>query len=256
MVGSGVIKGMLLTLREFFGTYGWGRWVLDRMGLRSHGLVTVEYPEQRVQHPERFRYFPFLVYDEKPDNLRCVSCKICEQECPPACIYIEQAKDEQGRPLRANGRPYPKVFNIDTSICMSCPICVDVCPFDAIEMDDQFEFAGKDRFGAMTFTKDELLKSNEYFQQIRPAESSVVDARLAAKAKKPAPTAPPAPVAGQPLPASPQAPISPNQAAASTMVKATGATPSQAADVGSKTSSPAPQPEKSSAPQTPKPGST
>jgi len=186
MVGTGVLKGMLVTLREFIGTYPSGR-VLLRL-LRQpvgSGLCTIQYPDQKQQHAERFRYFPFLVYDEAPDNLRCVACKICEQECPPQCIHIlGPAKDEQGRPLKVHGRPYPVEFDIDTSVCMSCRICVDVCPFDAIEMDNQYELSSTDRFGAMTFDKAKLLKSAEYFRKIKPSESAVVDQRLAAKKAK------------------------------------------------------------------------
>ncbi len=227
MLGSGVIKGMLLTLREFVGTYAWGRWLLRTLGRpQGHGLVTVQYPEVKRQPAERFRYFPFLVYDGTPDNLRCVSCKICEQECPPQCIYIEQAKDEQGRPLRVNGRPLPKTFNIDTSICMSCRICVDVCPFDAIEMDKDYELSSYDRYESMTHDKTRLLKSNEYFQKIRPVEASVVDQRLAAKAKKPAP----APAAAGTTPAAPPVPASPaTQAAADKASTIAPETPSKPA---------------------------
>ena len=186
MVGAGIVQGMLVTLRQFIGSYAPGRWLLERVGLwAGDGTVTIQYPTERQQHPERFRYFPFLVYDGAPNNLRCVSCKICEQECPPQCIYIEQAKDEQGRPLRANGRPYPKVFNIDMSVCMSCRICVDVCPFDAIEMDNDFELSAYDRYESLVFDQQRLLKPAEYFEKIHPAEAAVVNARLAAK-KKPA----------------------------------------------------------------------
>ena len=206
MIGAGVIKGMLLTFREFVGTYPAGQWLLRTLHLRSgHGLVTIQYPETKQQHPERFRYFPFLIYDGTAENLRCVSCKICEQECPPQCIFIEQAKDEQNRPLRANGRPYPKTFNIDTAICMSCRICVDVCPFDAIEMDNQFEYASRDRYESMVFNKEALLKSAEYFQKIKPTEASVVDQRLAAKTKKAAP----APAATVPSTGTPPTPLTP-----------------------------------------------
>ena len=186
MIGAGVLNGMLVTLREFLGTYPLGRWLFQRRGVQTtSGLVTSQYPETKLQHPERFRYFPFLVYDGTPENLRCVACKICEQECPPQCIHIVgPAKDEQGRPSKAYGRMFPVQFDIDMSICMSCRICVDVCPFDAIEMDNQYEFAATDRFEHMIFHKDKLLKSAEYFQQIKPTEAGVVDQRLAAKAAK------------------------------------------------------------------------
>ena len=188
LIGSGVIRGMLLTLREFTGTYPAGRVLLRALGLPTgSGLFTIEYPDVKQQHAERFRYFPFLVYDQTPDNLRCVACKICEQECPPKCIYIEQARevvDGQDRPAKAHGRTFPVRFDIDTSVCMSCRICVDVCPFDAIEMDNQYEQASPDRAKAMIFDKSTLLKDADYFRQIKPTEAAVVDQRLAAKSAK------------------------------------------------------------------------
>ena len=185
IVGRGILVGMGVTFKTFLETYPWGRVLLRAVGIPSaNGLVTIEYPETKQQHSERFRYFPFLVYDKTPDNLRCVACKICEQECPPACIHIVMEKDEQGRPVKAHGRTLPKEFDIDTSICMSCRICVDVCPFDAIEMDNQYEYSSGDRYASMMFNKEKLLRSNEYFQKIKPTEASVVDQRLAAKQAK------------------------------------------------------------------------
>ena len=186
--GQGLLKGMAITLKNFIATYPWGPGLLNVFGIRAdNGMFTVEYPERQVQPSERFRYFPFLVYDGTPDNLRCVACKICEQECPPKCIFIEPAKDEQGRPLKAHERPFPKTFDIDVSVCMSCRICVDVCPFEAIEMDNQYELADYNREDALLFRKTQLLKSADYFRQIKPTEASVVDQRLAAKAAKKSP---------------------------------------------------------------------
>ena len=186
MIGSGVIRGMGVTFKTFLETYPWGRAVLRLAGIPStNGLVTVAYPEVKQQHHERFRYFPFLVYDGTPDNLRCVACKICEQECPPQCIHIVMEKDEQGRPVKAHGRTLPKQFDIDMSICMSCRICVDVCPFDAIEMDNQYELSSTtDRFGSMVYDKNTLLRSADYFKEIKPTEAATVDARMAAKQAK------------------------------------------------------------------------
>ena len=186
MIGLGVLQGMWVTFREFLGTYHVGRALLRILGQpKGEGLFTIQYPDTKQQHAERFRYFPFLIYDQAPDDLRCVACKICEQECPPQCIHITgPAKDEQGRPLKAHGRTYPVKFDIDVSICMSCRICVDVCPFDAIEMDNQYELSATGRFEDMLFDKAKLLKSAAYFQQIKPTEAATVDARLAAKKPK------------------------------------------------------------------------
>jgi len=189
IIGGGVLQGLGVTFKTFLETYPWGRGLLRLLRIpAANGLVTVEYPDVKQQHHERFRVFPFLVYDGTPENLRCVSCKICEVECPPQCIHIVgPAKDEQGRPLKAYGRTYPVKFDIDMSICMSCRICVDVCPFDAIEMDNEYELSAQERFSKLIFNQKRLLKSNEYFQQIKPTEAAEVDARLAAKAAKAAP---------------------------------------------------------------------
>jgi len=191
MIGTGVLRGMGVTLKTFLGTYPWGRALLRVLRLPpSDGLVTIQYPDVKQQHHERFRYFPFLVYDGTPENLRCVACKICEQECPPQCIHIVMEKDAAGRPVKAHGRTLPKQFDIDMSICMSCRICVDVCPFDAIEMDNQYELSASERFEHMIFDKQKLLKSADYFQSIKPTEAAVVDQRLSAKAAKAAPSKP------------------------------------------------------------------
>jgi NADH-quinone oxidoreductase subunit I len=192
IIGRGVLKGMGVTFKTLLETYPWGRALLRVAGVpAANGLTTVRYPDVKQEHAERFRYFPFLVYDKTPDDLRCVACKICEQECPPQCIHIVgPAKDEQGRPLKVHGRTYPVEFDIDISVCMSCRICVDVCPFDAIFMDNQYELSASDRYASMVFDKQKLLKSAEYFQSIKPTEAAVVDQRLAAKAAKQAPKPP------------------------------------------------------------------
>ena len=185
-IGLGVLRGMGVTLKTFVGTYPLGQALLRALRIpATNGLVTIQYPDVKQQHHERFRYFPFLVYYKTPDDLRCFACKICEQECPPQCIHIVgPAKDEQGRPLKVHGRTYLVKFDIDVSICMSCRICVDVCPFDAIEMDNQYELADTDRWGHMVYDKQQLLKSAEYFQQIKPSESAEVEARLVPKRAK------------------------------------------------------------------------
>jgi NADH-quinone oxidoreductase subunit I len=197
MIGTGVLKGMAVTARNFLGSY-----------FEKDRLITVQYPEERSPLPENYRNFPFLVYDNDPEaGLRCVACKICEKECPPQCIYIVKSDDKKPDYL---GKPqfYPKTFDIDISVCMSCQICVEVCPFEAIKMDKVYELSRRERFDALLMRKDELAKSNTYYHTIHPVEAVEVDANLAAAAAKKKP----APAAGSP-PTSTAAPVSPPSAA-------------------------------------------
>src|SRR5450755_1293616 len=169
MIGTGILKGMAVTARNFIGSY-----------FEKDRLITVQYPEERSPLPENYRNFPFLIYDtDDPEaGLRCVACKICEKECPPQCIYIIKSEDKKPDYL---GKPqfYAAVFDIDISVCMSCQICVEVCPFEAIKMDKVFELSRRERFDALLMRKNELAKSNAYYHGIHPIEAAEVDAKLA-----------------------------------------------------------------------------
>src|ERR1051326_6890779 len=166
LLGTGILKGMAVTAKNFVGSY-----------TSKERLTTVQYPEEKVKVQENFRNFPFLVFDGDPNKgIRCVACKICEDECPPQCIYIIRETDEKGKPV-----PRPKVFDIDVSICMNCQICVEVCPFDAIKMDQEYEYSNPDRFYGLLHTKEKLLKTNESYQRIHPKKAAEVDAKLAAR---------------------------------------------------------------------------
>ncbi len=218
MLGSGIIKGLAVTAKNFVGSY----FVPERM-------VTEQYPEDRPKLPENYRSFPLLVSETAEDpmgTLRCVACQICEKECPPQCIYIEKSKDKKPD---ATGKMqlYPVVFAIDTSVCMSCGLCAELCPFDSIKMDQVFEVAATNRFAGLLLNREQLAKSNAYYHSIRPVEAAEVDARLAAdrqaaeanataaaaakaaaaaaKAAAPAAQPAPAPVAEAPKPPSPAA---------------------------------------------------
>lgn len=174
VLGEGILKGLAETARNFLGSY-----------VNKNRLTTVQFPEERVPLIEASRNFPFLVYDgdDWQQGLRCVSCLICEKECPPKCIFIEKSTDKKPD---AVGKPqfYPTVFNIDVSVCMSCQICVEVCPFDAIKMDTEFELSTNNRFSGLLWDKKQLAKSNEYYREIHPTEAAAVDAQLAAERAK------------------------------------------------------------------------
>jgi NADH-quinone oxidoreductase subunit I len=191
MVGVGILKGLAETARNFFGSY-----------VKKDRLTTIQFPEERAPRIEASRNFPFLVYDgsDWQQGLRCVSCLICEKECPPKCIFIEKSADKKPD---ATGKPqfYPARFNIDVSVCMSCQICVEVCPFDAIKMDVDFEHSSTERFNDLLWPKHRLAKSNEYYHEIHPTEAAAVDAELAAARAKAAAPKPAAPAATASAPA-------------------------------------------------------
>ena len=173
MLGTGILKGMAVTARNFVGSY-----------FDKERLITVQYPEERNPLPENYRNFPFLVYDgdDSQAGLRCVACKICEKECPPQCIYIVKSDDKKPDYM-GKAQFYPKVFDIDISVCMSCQICVEVCPFEAIKMDKDFELSTRERFDALLMRKDDLARSNDYYRRISPTDAAEVDAKLAAAAE-------------------------------------------------------------------------
>ena len=200
MIGTGILKGMAVTARNFVGSY-----------FEKDRLITVQYPEERSPLPENYRNFPFLIYDtDDPEaGLRCVACKICEKECPPQCIYIIKSEDKKPDYM---GKPqfYPAVFDIDISVCMSCQICVEVCPFEAIKMDKVFELSKRERFDASASCAKMSWRSRTpiitafirsrrpRWMQIWPKAAAAAEAKkkaaaVAAAAAKAAPASTPAP---------------------------------------------------------------
>jgi NADH-quinone oxidoreductase subunit I len=183
MFGLGVLRGMGVTLRRFFETYlrGYSSYPrAERIGglaqvernypAEPGGIFTVQYPEEMVPVPERFRNIPMLIYEPEADSERaqyagnrCTACGICAKVCPPQCIWIVQEKDENGRPV-----PVADEFYIDASICMSCGFCAEYCPFDAIKMNQEFELSSYERHETWLFDMDDLLVSTDYYAKTHP----------------------------------------------------------------------------------------
>jgi NADH-quinone oxidoreductase subunit I len=184
MAGQGFIKGMMLTLRHFLKTYaedfryGLRRYSHDvnnfgeRQGPEAEGVFTVQYPDEKIAAPERFRFVPFLVVQDWDDPLNpgkdwCTSCGICAKVCPPQCIWIVRTEDPvTGRPI-----PEPEAFFIDIDICMNCGFCAEFCPFDAIKMDHDYELSTYDRTSNNIYDKPKLSKEFRYWNQIAPTRA-------------------------------------------------------------------------------------
>jgi NADH-quinone oxidoreductase subunit I len=183
MYGIGILKGLGVTLKHFVDTFVDDiQWLGKRrdlstfqrkQSLSNKGMVTVEYPDEKLAVPERFRFIPFLVvynHDDPEYAGRdwCTSCGICAKVCPPQCIWIVRGTNpETGRP-----KPEPEQFYIDIDICMNCGYCAEYCPFDAIKMDHDYELASYDRTTNHIFDHAKLSKEQRYWETIAPTTAA------------------------------------------------------------------------------------
>src|SRR5579884_4310090 len=171
MIGQGIVQGFSVTFRHLLQARTGGRIGRRRVeeGVvqtpEESGIFTVQYPEERLAVPERFRYLPMLLYDAETGKERCTSCGICAKVCPPQCIWIVRTSDEHGKPI-----PEPKEFYIDASICMSCGYCAEYCPFDAIKMNHVYELATNERRHNLLLTKKDLLGPTTYYARTHPTD--------------------------------------------------------------------------------------
>jgi NADH-quinone oxidoreductase subunit I len=250
MFGTGLLKGLGVTFKRLADTYIDdvkhipSRYAYGKDAMRQtpdeKGLFTIQYPEEKRELPERFRYIPMLIYDTPKQEDRCTACGICAKVCPPQCIWIVRDTDEGGKPV-----PRAAEFYIDASICMSCGFCAEFCPFDAIKMNHDYELAVYDRYPSLVYNMTELTVPVEYYASIWPTQYAEEEARRAeeeakkaakqaAKAKPKGDAAAPAAAkpAAKPVPtaeAKPAAEVKPAPAAEAKPVPATETKPAPAA---------------------------
>ena len=153
-------KGLGITLKHFARNLFLP---MKKLATRSHAgapaderlrndIETVQYPEEKVTYPERFRGLHRLMKRED-DTVRCVACMCCPTVCPAHCITIvPEETDNTGIEKR------PAVFEIDELRCVVCGLCVEACPCDAIRMDTgEHARPVEDRARAIE-TKESLLR--------------------------------------------------------------------------------------------------
>lgn len=115
----------------------WGTGILNglRIVMRNtlRGPITVQYPRERVELPERARWAVEMKFDEE-GNHKCTACMACERACPDFIIKIDVTTGE-------DRSKHIDSWGYEVGACMMCGLCVEACPFDAIRMGHDYELA-------------------------------------------------------------------------------------------------------------------
>lgn len=110
--------------------------------------VTVQYPDEKVPLPPRYRGRIILARDPDGEE-RCVACYLCAVACPVDCISLQATEQE-------DGRRYPEFFRINFSRCIYCGYCEEACPTYAIQLTPDPEMSEYERHN-MVYEKEDLL---------------------------------------------------------------------------------------------------
>ncbi len=107
----------------------------------KNGLVTVQYPHEKIPLPDQARY---QLHNEMDD---CIVCDKCAKICPVDCIEIEVIKATEQVGITSDGSPirlYASKFDIDLAKCCYCGLCTTVCPTDCLTMTHEFDVSKYD----------------------------------------------------------------------------------------------------------------
>lgn len=154
--------------------------------------VTLQYPDEKMQLPERARNRLYVNIDD------CIGCDQCSLACPVDCITIETIKSTPDQDLGVTSTGHKKRlhvsrFDIDIGKCCYCGLCVYPCPTECIVMTDIYEFSEYDRhnliYNYSCMVPAEISAAREKLK--KSEEEAAAKKAAAAAAKAAAPQAPP-----------------------------------------------------------------
>jgi len=125
--------------------------------------ITVQYPDERLPIPTRYRGIHYL------EQEKCIECLACARACPIDCIEMDAVR--HGKELEWVS------FTLDYQKCMFCELCVYPCPKDCIHMGTEYAFVSFDR----SEFKHDLLS---YKGMSRDAKERMIAAAEKKKAKE------------------------------------------------------------------------
>ena len=126
------LKAYIHDIVEAVVTTAKGMRITARYGVDPKEEVTLQYPEERWEIPERFR--GFLHNDIKT----CTSCTMCVKVCPVDCISLEAVRGADKKMVLAS-------YEINIGRCMYCGLCVEVCPPKSLKHTGGYEMASVER---------------------------------------------------------------------------------------------------------------
>lgn len=100
--------------------------------------VTIQYPEERDDIPERSRGIVVLLSDKETGEANCTSCMLCMRACPTAAIRIVSPRGE-------DKKRHLQEFEVDNLLCCFCGLCEEACSFAAIKMATMYEFSTQNK---------------------------------------------------------------------------------------------------------------
>jgi NADH-quinone oxidoreductase subunit I len=183
-VSKSLILGLGITLRYM---------------LKPKEVVTIQYPHEHDEIPDRHRGIHFL------ETEKCILCYQCANACPVDCIYIEGTRDGSIAGAYEGKKCEVTRFSIDYGLCLFCNLCIEPCPEDCIHMGKDYDFSGMSR-DVMTknllTNRVETADDRAYFawgrteierlaEEKKKAKAAAAAAAAAAKAKPATTEAPP-----------------------------------------------------------------
>ncbi|MFQ5498419.1 MAG: NuoI/complex I 23 kDa subunit family protein [Candidatus Zixiibacteriota bacterium] len=96
--------------------------------------ITIQYPEERWEMPERSRGVVVLLSDHETGELNCTACELCMRACPTGAIRIIAPRGEDKKKVINK-------FDLDYGLCCYCGLCEEACNFSAMKMIPKYEFS-------------------------------------------------------------------------------------------------------------------